>query len=107
MIVNVDWWALLTSPHAMAHHPRADPVRWQTMLEAADFEIVEQVYQADDDVFSQPETAFLSCSALLRVCAESARQIRELSMAPDCTERDTCSAMQRDARRQRPMDEPR
>ena len=42
MIVNVDWWALLTSPHAMAHHPRANPVRWQTMLEAADFEIVEQ-----------------------------------------------------------------
>jgi len=42
MIVNVDWWALLTSPHAMAHHPRANPVRWRTMLEAAGFEIVEQ-----------------------------------------------------------------
>jgi SAM-dependent methyltransferase len=42
MIVNVDWWALLTSPHAMAHHPRANPVRWRTMLETAGFEIVEQ-----------------------------------------------------------------
>jgi SAM-dependent methyltransferase len=42
MIVNIDWWALLTSPHAMAHHPRANPVRWRTMLETAGFEIVEQ-----------------------------------------------------------------
>lgn len=42
MIVNVDWLALLTSPHAMAHHPRANPVRWRTMLEAAGCEIVEQ-----------------------------------------------------------------
>jgi SAM-dependent methyltransferase len=41
MIVNVDWWALLTSP-PMAHHPRADPVRWRTMIESAGFEIVEQ-----------------------------------------------------------------
>ena len=41
MIVNVDWWALLTSP-PMAHHPRANPVRWRTMLETAGFEIVEQ-----------------------------------------------------------------
>ena len=42
MIVNVDWWALLTSPHAIAHHPRANPVRWRTMLETAGFEIAEQ-----------------------------------------------------------------
>ena len=42
MIVNVDWWAMLISPHAMAHHPRANPVRWRTMLETAGFEIVEQ-----------------------------------------------------------------
>jgi SAM-dependent methyltransferase len=42
MIVNVDWWALLTSPPAMAHHPRANPVRWRTMLEAAGFEVVEK-----------------------------------------------------------------
>jgi len=41
MIVNVDWWVLLTSP-PMAHHPRANPVRWRTMLETAGFEIVEQ-----------------------------------------------------------------
>jgi SAM-dependent methyltransferase len=42
MIVNVDWWALLTSPHAIAHHQGANPARWRTMLEAAGFEIVEQ-----------------------------------------------------------------
>jgi SAM-dependent methyltransferase len=42
MLVNVDWWALLTSPHAMAHHPRANPIRWQTMLETAGFDVVEQ-----------------------------------------------------------------
>jgi len=42
MIVNVDWWALLSSPHAIAHHPRANPIRWRTMLETAGFEIVEQ-----------------------------------------------------------------
>lgn len=42
IIVNVDWWALLTSPHAMAHHPRANPLRWRTMHETAGFEIVEQ-----------------------------------------------------------------
>ncbi|HLG55340.1 MAG TPA: class I SAM-dependent methyltransferase [Vicinamibacterales bacterium] len=41
MIVNVDWWVLLTSP-AMAHHPRADPNHWRTMIETAGFEIVEQ-----------------------------------------------------------------
>ena len=41
MIVNVDWWALLTSP-PIAHHRRADPNRWRTMLESAGFEIVEQ-----------------------------------------------------------------
>jgi SAM-dependent methyltransferase len=41
MIVNVDWWALLTSP-PMAHHARADPARWRKMIEAAGFDIVEQ-----------------------------------------------------------------
>jgi SAM-dependent methyltransferase len=41
MIINVDWWALLTSP-PMAHHPRANPERWRAMLETAGFEIVEQ-----------------------------------------------------------------
>jgi SAM-dependent methyltransferase len=42
MLVNVDWWAWFTSPHAMAHHRPADPDRWRTMLESAGFEIVEQ-----------------------------------------------------------------
>jgi SAM-dependent methyltransferase len=41
MLVNVDWWALLLSP-PMAHHPRANPIRWRTMLETAGFEVVEQ-----------------------------------------------------------------
>jgi ubiquinone/menaquinone biosynthesis C-methylase UbiE len=41
MIVNVDWWALLISP-PMAHHARANPNRWRTMLESAGFEVVEQ-----------------------------------------------------------------
>jgi SAM-dependent methyltransferase len=42
MIVNVDWWALLSSPHAIAHHPRANPIRWRTMIETAGFAIVEE-----------------------------------------------------------------
>ncbi len=42
VLVNVDWWALLTSPHAMAHHPRANPIRWRTLVETAGFEVVEQ-----------------------------------------------------------------
>jgi SAM-dependent methyltransferase len=41
MIVNVDWWALLTSP-PMAHHRRANPSHWRTMIETAGFEMVEQ-----------------------------------------------------------------
>lgn len=41
MIVNVDWWAMLTSP-AMAHHRRANPARWHAMLETAGFEVAEQ-----------------------------------------------------------------
>ena len=40
-VVNVDRWVLFTSP-AIAHHPRADPQRWRTMLEAAGLEILEQ-----------------------------------------------------------------
>lgn len=40
-VVNVDWWALLTSP-AIAHHPRADPARWRRLLEDAGFTILEQ-----------------------------------------------------------------
>ena len=41
MLVNVDWWALLTSPHAMAHHASPDPTRWRAMLEAAGFAVEE------------------------------------------------------------------
>jgi SAM-dependent methyltransferase len=41
MIVNVDAWVLLTSP-PLAHHPRANPTRWRTMLETAGFDVVEQ-----------------------------------------------------------------
>jgi SAM-dependent methyltransferase len=40
-IVNVDGWVLFASL-PMAHHPRADPERWRTMLASAGFEIVEQ-----------------------------------------------------------------
>jgi SAM-dependent methyltransferase len=42
MIVNVDAWARVASPHAIAHHPRADPNRWRELLESAGFSIVEQ-----------------------------------------------------------------
>lgn len=40
-VVNVDWWVLLTSP-PIAHHPPADPARWQRLLEEAGFTIEEQ-----------------------------------------------------------------
>lgn len=42
MIVNVDLWARLTSPHAMAHHRAVDPARWRTMIEKAGFTVSEQ-----------------------------------------------------------------
>lgn len=42
MVVNVDAWARFASPHALGHHPRADPNRWRALLESAGFEIVEQ-----------------------------------------------------------------
>lgn len=41
-VVNVDWWALMASPHALGHHPRTDPKRWRSLLESAGFTIVEQ-----------------------------------------------------------------
>jgi len=41
-IVNVDALARLASPHAMGHHPAADPNRWRTLLAAAGFDVVEQ-----------------------------------------------------------------
>lgn len=42
MVVNVDTWAWFASPHALGHHPKADPDRWRAMLETAGFDIVEQ-----------------------------------------------------------------
>lgn len=41
-VVNVDVWARFASPHALGHHPRADPNRWRTLLESAGFSIAEQ-----------------------------------------------------------------
>jgi SAM-dependent methyltransferase len=41
-IVNVDFWAWLASPHAVAHHPAVNPARWHAVLESAGFEVVEQ-----------------------------------------------------------------
>ena len=40
-IVNVDGWVWFASP-PMAHHPRAIPERWRTMLTSAGFEIVAE-----------------------------------------------------------------
>ncbi len=41
-IVNVDGWARFASPHAVGHHPAADPRRWRTLLESSGFEVMEQ-----------------------------------------------------------------
>ena len=40
-IVNVDGWVWFASP-PLAHHPRANPRQWRTMLQAAGFEIIEE-----------------------------------------------------------------
>jgi SAM-dependent methyltransferase len=53
MIVNVDVWAWVASPHAIAHHPRPDPKRWRALLESAGFAVVEQG--------TQPGTLFFLC----------------------------------------------
>jgi SAM-dependent methyltransferase len=42
LIVNVDWLTWLVSPHAVAHHPRADPARWRALLADAGFAIEEE-----------------------------------------------------------------
>jgi len=46
MVVNVDAWMRFASPHAMGHHPAADPNRWRGLLESAGFTIVEQGTQS-------------------------------------------------------------
>ena len=40
-LVHVDWWMFLVSP-VLAHHPSADPARWNALLTEAGFEIQEQ-----------------------------------------------------------------
>jgi hypothetical protein len=37
----VDGWVWFASP-PLAHHPRANPQQWRTMLQAAGFEITEE-----------------------------------------------------------------
>jgi hypothetical protein len=41
-IVNVDAWARFASPHALGHHPRADPSRWRALLKSSGFDVVEE-----------------------------------------------------------------
>jgi SAM-dependent methyltransferase len=41
-IVDVDVWAWLASPHAMAHHRPVDAARWRSRLEQRGFEVIEQ-----------------------------------------------------------------
>jgi arsenite methyltransferase len=42
LIVNADWLTWLTSPHALAHHPRPDPAQWRALLEQGGFAIEEE-----------------------------------------------------------------
>ena len=64
MLVNVDWWALLTSPHAIAHHRTRGPGSLADDARGSRLRDRGTGHQADDDVFSQPETAFLSRSTV-------------------------------------------
>jgi SAM-dependent methyltransferase len=41
LIVNADWLARVVSPHALAHHPRQDPARWNALLERTGFLVEE------------------------------------------------------------------
>jgi SAM-dependent methyltransferase len=42
LIVNVDWWSGMFSPHAIAHHPRQDPAEWRALLERGGFEVEQE-----------------------------------------------------------------
>jgi SAM-dependent methyltransferase len=42
MIINVDVWTLLVSPHALHHHPPADAARWREMLDEGGFTVAEE-----------------------------------------------------------------
>lgn len=42
LIVNVDWWTRVFSPHAIAHHPRQDPAEWRALLEQGGFEVEQE-----------------------------------------------------------------
>jgi SAM-dependent methyltransferase len=42
MVVNADVLARFASPHAIGHHPSADPHRWRAMLTAAGFDVAEE-----------------------------------------------------------------
>jgi SAM-dependent methyltransferase len=42
LIVNVDPWTWLFSPHAIAHHPAPDPARWRALLEQGGFVVDEE-----------------------------------------------------------------
>jgi SAM-dependent methyltransferase len=41
LVVNADLATWLTSPHALAHHPRPDPAVWQARLEEGGFAVEE------------------------------------------------------------------
>ena len=41
MIVDVDWWTLIASPHALHHHPPASASGWREMLDQGGFALVE------------------------------------------------------------------
>ena len=42
LVVNADLLTWVTSPHALAHHPRPDPAVWRTRLEQGGFAVEEE-----------------------------------------------------------------
>jgi SAM-dependent methyltransferase len=73
IIVNVDAWAWIASPHGIAHHPRTDRNRWRALLESSGFEVVEQG--------TQPAAAYFYCRRSIDPDAGSPRR-RENSRLP-------------------------